>query len=111
MKPKTKKFLSNFFFGLFSNDHAIEGSKSNPWWVALIIALFAVILPVIPITVSQSRTYGASFLAGYIYRFDQPQYNWQLNHAPMLKPLIKSNGNDRGYRAYQTQTMDKQRSC
>ena len=71
MKPKTKKFLSNFFFGLFSNDHAIEGSKSNPWWVALIIALFAVILPVIPITVSQSRTYGASFLAGYTYRFDQ----------------------------------------
>ena len=71
MKPKTKKFLSNFFFGLFSNDHTIEGSKSNPWWVALIIALFSVIIPVIPITVTQAKTYGASFLSGYTYRFDQ----------------------------------------
>ena len=71
MKPKTKKFLSNFFLGLFSNDQAIEGSKSNPWWVALIIAVFATLIPVSPITVSQSRTYGASFLSSYTYRFDQ----------------------------------------
>ncbi len=71
MKPKTKKFLSNFFFGLLSNDHAIEGSKSNPWWVALIIAIFSVLIPVIPITVSQAKTYGASFLDTYTYRFDQ----------------------------------------
>ena len=81
MKPKTKKFLSNFFFGLFSNDHAIEGSKSNPWWVCLIIALFAVILPVIPITVSQARTYGASFLSGYTYRFDQNIANLTVEFA------------------------------
>ena len=71
MKPKAKKFLSNFFFGLFSNDHAIEGAKSNPWWVCLIIALFAVVLPVIPITVTQAKTYCASFLSNYTYRFDQ----------------------------------------
>ena len=71
MNPKAKKFLSNFFFGLISNDHAIEGSKSHPWWVGLIIALFATLIPVIPITVSQAKTYGASFLASYTYRFDQ----------------------------------------
>ena len=71
MKPKTKKFLSNFFFGLFSNDHAIEGSKSNPWWIALIIALFAAILPVLPITVSNSNAKGDDFLKNYTYRFDQ----------------------------------------
>ena len=71
MKPKAKKFLSNFFFGFFSNDHAIEGSKSNPWWVGLIIALFATLIPVVPITVSQAKTYGASFLSGNTYRFDQ----------------------------------------
>lgn len=71
MNPKAKKFLSNFFFGLFSNDHAIEGSKSNPWWVAIIIGIFAAAIPVIPITVGQARTYGASFLSGYTYRFDQ----------------------------------------
>ena len=71
MNPKAKKFLSNFFFGLLSNDHAIEGAKSNPWWVGLIIALFAVVIPVIPITVTQAKTYGASFLSTYTYRFDQ----------------------------------------
>lgn len=71
MKPKAKKFLSNFFFGLFSNDHAIEGSKSNPWWVALIIGLFATLIPVVPITVSQAKTYGASFISNNVYRFDQ----------------------------------------
>ena len=71
MNPKAKKFLSNFFFGLLSNDHAIEGAKSNPWWVALIIGFFAAVIPVIPITVSQAKTYGASFLSTYTYRFDQ----------------------------------------
>lgn len=71
MNPKAKKFLSNFFFGLISNDHAIEGAKSHPWWVALIIALFATVIPVIPITVTQAKTYGASFLSSYTYRFDQ----------------------------------------
>ena len=71
MKPRAKKFLSNFFFGLFSNDHAIEGSKSNPWWVALIIMILGTFLPVIPLTVNAARTYGASFLDGYTYRFDQ----------------------------------------
>ena len=71
MKPKAKKFLSNFFFGLFSNDHAIEGAKSNPWWVCLIIGLFASLIPVVPITVTQAKTYGASFLSGYTYRFNQ----------------------------------------
>ena len=81
MNPKTKKFLSNFFFGLFSNDHAIEGSKSNPWWVALIILLVSIIIPVIPITVSASRAYGASFLDSYTYRFDQ-------NIATVTKKMI-----------------------
>ena len=71
MKPKTKSFLSNFFGGLISNDRAIEGSKTNPWWVALIIGLFGVILPVLPIMVTQLKTYGASFLSSNKYNFDQ----------------------------------------
>ena len=71
MNPKAKKFLSNFFFGLFSNDHAIEGSKSNPWWVGLIILVLGVFLPVIPLTVNAANSYGASFLTSYTYRYDQ----------------------------------------
>ncbi len=71
MKPKTKSFLSNFFGGLISNDRAIEGAKTNPWWVALIIGVVSVVLPVLPITISQAKTYGASFLSANKYNFDQ----------------------------------------
>ena len=88
MKPKAKKFLSNFFFGLFSNDHALEGAKSNPWWVCLIIALFAVVLPVIPITVTQAKTYGASFLSAYTYRFDQNIADLTVNLAKEKKDFV-----------------------
>ena len=71
MKEKTKTFLSNFFGGLISNQRAIDGSKTNPWWVALIIGLVGVVLPVLPITISQAKTYGASFLSANKYNFDQ----------------------------------------
>ena len=84
MKPKTKSFLSNFFGGLISNDRAIEGAKTNPWWVALIIGIVGVLLPVIPITVSQAKTYGASFLAANKYNFDQ-------NIASITVELLKAN--------------------
>ena len=84
MNPKAKKFLSNFFFGFISNEHAIEGAKSHPWWVGLIIAVFAVTLPVVPITVSQARSYGSSFLSKNVYRFDQ-------NIANVTVDLAKDN--------------------
>ena len=71
MKPKTKSFLLNFFGGLISNDRAIEGAKTNPWWVALIIGLFGIILPVLPITISQVKTHGNDFLSANKYNFDQ----------------------------------------
>ncbi len=71
MNPKAKKFLSNFFFGLFSNEHAIEGSKSNPWWVAAIIGVLGCFIPVIPLTVNTANAYGSSFLSSYTYRYDQ----------------------------------------
>lgn len=92
MNPKAKKFLSNFFFGLISNDHAIEGSKSHPWWVGLIIALFATIIPVVPITVSQARTYGASFLVNYTYRFDQNIAKATVDLSSAVKDFKVENG-------------------
>ena len=71
MKEKTKTFLSNFFGGLISNQRAMDGAKTNPWWTAVIIGLFGVMLPVLPITITQAKTYGASFLASNKYNFDQ----------------------------------------
>ena len=63
MKEKTKTFLSNFFGGLVSNQRAMDGAKTNPWWVAVIIGIFGVVLPVLPITISQAKTHGYDFLA------------------------------------------------
>lgn len=70
-KPKQRKFLSNFIWGWFSNNRAIQGAKVNPWWVALIIVLVAICLPVFPIFILTSKSYGAQFLGSYIHNFDQ----------------------------------------
>ncbi len=106
MNPKAKKFLSNFFFGLFSNEHAIEGAKSNPWWVGLIIALFAVTLPVIPITVAQAKTYGSSFLAKNVYRFDQNIANVTVDLASANKEFTVENAQLNYYIGNEKQTVE-----
>lgn len=67
MKARTKENLGNIFGGLFSNQRVINGSKHNAWWVALIMFLVGVILPVIPLTVTAANTYGASFVSGNVY--------------------------------------------
>ncbi|MCR5184871.1 MAG: hypothetical protein K6C32_02185 [Bacilli bacterium] len=71
MKPRTKNFLLSLFGGLVSNDRVIDGAKTHPWWVALIIFVIASFIPVIPITVGQANSYGSSFLSSNIYGFDQ----------------------------------------
>jgi hypothetical protein len=63
MKQRTKENLLNIFGSLISNQRAINGAKHNPWWVAIIMFVLAVILPVVPITVNTSQTYGSQFLA------------------------------------------------
>ena len=63
MKQRTKENLLNIFGSLISNQRAINGAKHNPWWVAIIMFVLAVILSVVPITVNTSKTYGSQFLA------------------------------------------------
>lgn len=71
MKATTKRLLSNLGLSLFSNERAIEGAKTAPWWIALILFLVGTFLPVIPIMVSQGKTYGAEYVSGYVYGYDQ----------------------------------------
>ena len=71
MKSTTKRTISNLFVGLFSNNRAIEGAKTAPWWVAVILFILGTFLPVIPIMVTQSNEYGAKFLNSSLYGFDQ----------------------------------------
>lgn len=70
MKPRTKDNLANIFGGLFSNQRVLNGAKHNAWWVALIMFVVAVILPVIPLTVTVANSYGSQFLNGTTYGFE-----------------------------------------
>lgn len=70
MKASTKENLGNIFGSLISNQRAINGAKRNPWWAALIMFVLAIILPVIPLTVTVANSYGASFLAGNTYGYE-----------------------------------------
>ncbi|MCR5505425.1 MAG: hypothetical protein K6F07_00295 [Bacilli bacterium] len=71
MKSTTKRTISNLFASLIKNDRAIEGAKTAPWWVAVILFVLGTFLPVIPIMVSQGNDYGAKFLNTSLYGYDQ----------------------------------------
>lgn len=70
MKASTKENLGNIFGSLFSNQRAINGAKRNPWWAALIMFVLAIILPVIPLTVTVANSYGSAFLANNTYGYE-----------------------------------------
>lgn len=65
MKQQTKENVKNGFKSLISNNAVTDSAKNTPWWLALILGLVAAFLPVIPITVNNANSYGASFLAKY----------------------------------------------
>jgi len=65
MKDKSKFVLITFFRSLFSNDAAIDGAKKAPWWMALIMFLASVALPLVPISVNASRVKGSQSLGEY----------------------------------------------
>ena len=71
MKDTSKKTLKNVFASLISNDSAIDGAKTAPWWIAIIFLILGTFMPIIPIMVSSSKSYGASFMSGYTYGYEQ----------------------------------------
>ena len=71
MKEKTKRTLKILAGSIIKNDSAIEGAKTAPWWIAVIMFIVCNFLPVIPIMVNAEKTYGASFMDNYTYGYDQ----------------------------------------
>ena len=80
MKPQVQKkkqpsqalgTTKDIFVSFVSNNRVIEAATKRPWWIALIIALVALWLPVLPIISSYSRTSGASFVGTYGYGFQE----------------------------------------
>lgn len=66
MKPKAKFVLLTFLKSLISNDAAIEGAKKAPWWMALILGVASIALPLIPTAVSIGNQKGSDYLTNYI---------------------------------------------
>ena len=71
MKIETRRTVRDLFASIIKNDAAIDGAKTAPWWIALILFFVGSFLPIIPIMVNASKTYGASFVSGTIYGYDQ----------------------------------------
>ena len=71
LSPQTKRTLGNVFKSLISNQSCIDGAKESPWWIAVIFLVLSIFLPVIPITVNYSKTFGASFITNANYGADK----------------------------------------
>ena len=71
MKDTTKRTVKNLFASLIKNDSAIDGAKTAPWWIAVILFVIGTFLPIIPIMVNNSKTYGAQYISGNIYGYEQ----------------------------------------
>ena len=71
MSEQTRRTLGNTFKSILSNQACVDGGKEAPWWIAVIFLVLAICLPVIPITVSYSKAYGSSFIAGANYDSDR----------------------------------------
>ena len=63
MAESTKKATVKRVFGsLINNGMAIDGAKFSPWWVGLLMFIFGLLLPIVPLFVSSATTDGTSFL-------------------------------------------------
>lgn len=71
MKSETKRTVRNLFASILSNDAAIDGAKTAPWWIAIVLYIVGSFLPIIPIMVNASKTSGDSFISGITYGYDQ----------------------------------------
>lgn len=70
MRESSKTTLKNVFGSLINNQRSIDGAKNNPWWIAIIMFILGIFLPVIPMMVQAGKTYGSSFLDGTTYGYE-----------------------------------------
>lgn len=62
-----KKTLRRLFGSLINNAVAVEGAKYSAWWIGLILFIFGLLLPIVPIFVNNARATGTSFLRSFEY--------------------------------------------
>ena len=71
MKERTKETVRDGFASLVNNAAAIRGAKNGPLWLTILFFVFAILLPVIPLFVSQAKTNGSTFLSNYSYGLER----------------------------------------
>ena len=110
MKERTKETIKDGFGSLVSNAAALRGAKNGPLWLTIVMFVLAVLLPLIPLFVSQMTTNGSSFLNKYSYGLERyvtsialdlknnrlAQFSIDENH--LLS--VKENGADVDYSYY-----------
>lgn len=96
MKERTKSTLSNAFGSLINNDKAIASAKEAPLWLTIVIFFLAIILPIIPITVANGRSYGSSFISTYSYGTEKTLPMMALEMAKDGKTLTINENHELG---------------
>ena len=71
MKERTKEIVRDGFGSLVSNAAALRGAKSGPFWLTLVMFILSLLLPIIPIFVTQANTKGSSFLGSNSYSLEK----------------------------------------
>ena len=71
MKARTKETLRDGFGSLVSNAACIRGAKHGPLWLTIIMFVLSLILPVVPLFVSQANIQGSSFLKSQSYSLEK----------------------------------------
>ena len=71
MKERTKEIVKDGFGSLVSNAAALRGAKNGPLWLTILMFIFGIIIPLIPLFVSYITTNGSSFLNKYSYGLER----------------------------------------
>ncbi len=72
MRAETKETLGRTFKSLISNQACIDGAKKDPWWIAILLFIVGIILPLVPLMVNASSADGADFInTPYHFTFDE----------------------------------------
>lgn len=59
--------VKRVFGSLINNSVAVDGAKFSPWWVALLMFIFGLLLPVVPLFVQSATSKGSSFMSSAEY--------------------------------------------
>ena len=83
MKERTKETLRDGFGSLINNAAAIRGAKNGPLWLTIIFFVLSLLLPVLPIFISQLNVQGSTFIKTYSYGLEK--------YVPALATELKNN--------------------